>query len=288
MAERDEIPWIRHVVTTVLPGPDGVPVDAAQREHLIERVYTSVHTRRPPDGGAFAANRVEFARLVHGARNRLADLTFPSSGLKHVREAGTDVVIRCPEGVELRVPASMVEPEYLGYVTLRISAVSSPPEARWIHWRRPGGHAMSWDARIYVNARADAAIEVWTEIVRALESDAVDFTTKVGGSTEMLSRADCIVVYVAAAELPRVLPMLKRIPSSQLDEPVAGFSHAVAHGIGAALVPGDLGPVLGSVGYHWARALVAAWTEGTLDTALAELTRSWYEAGRRSNGAALR
>ncbi|WP_166354524.1 T3SS effector HopA1 family protein [Phytoactinopolyspora limicola] len=274
------------LVASVLPEPDDRPIGAAVRDHLVEQVYTVVHTRRPATEGSFSANRAEFVEMAREISQQLSGLTYRQPSMRLVQAQEDSVVVRCPAGVEFRVSPTDIEPEYLGYVTLQVSGLACPAEGRWLHWRGPDVSGANLDARIYLNLGVESAVPSWAAIVRALAAEAVEFTTKLGGSRTMLRRADSAVIYVNLAQLPRVLRLLTTLVSeSDVEEPVAGFSYRVSRGIGVARAPvGSNGAAsasrpastLVSVGLHWANVLVSQWSaSGSLEEMYAELARSW-------------
>ena len=258
---------------------------AAQREHLVQSTYAAVHAGMAPGRDGPSSNRNEYWAMAAAAEAELADLDFRHEGMALRTHRDDHAVVRCGDGVEIRIPVARVEPGDGARVTVRIGAVACPAEARWIHWMPPARDTGSFDGRVYLHATAPTALAAWTTVVRLLEAKAVPFLAKVGGSTEMLRRTDSIVVYAAALDLRRVVGVVERSGvADELENDVAGFSHRLRPGIGVALVPSMAGTVIPSVGHLWADAMVGAWLEGGDAGAAAvweDLTRSWAEAERR-------
>ncbi|HXV93235.1 MAG TPA: T3SS effector HopA1 family protein [Pseudonocardia sp.] len=284
MDECSEIDGIRESVATLLARTrDGGP-RASDQVYLTDRVYTVVHTRQDGDLSAFPSNRGELAALAADARSLLADLRIVRDGFRVVSRAGGSMLVRCPDGVELSVPAAEVLPGHRGLVGLSLSGIAYPVHSQWIHWAAGFDGVAELDARVYVNARVGSAVRVWCTLVRQLAHGPVPFTSKVGGSRQMLRRADSIVVYVRSSDVPSVLDLVGASGMAcDLDEPVPGFSRRLGPGTGVALVPDDIDMAGGSVGYHWARRLVRAWCEGgdeATEPVYEALSASWSRLDR--------
>ncbi|WP_125517096.1 MULTISPECIES: T3SS effector HopA1 family protein [unclassified Streptomyces] len=262
----------------------------SRREDLIEKVYSAVHARQPNLQSAFSSNRAELSEFSGMALQSLSGLTVEIRGFSFLNRTAELVTVRCPDGIEVAVPAADTDVSDSGDATLRVSPLNTPMDSRWLHWNPPGRFTEKPDARVYVNVRADEAMTVWCALVRALEGAAVPFSTKIGGSTEMLGRADGVVVYSAARDVHRILNCLDGLGAADcLRGPVPGFSAMATDGIGVALDPEPSGGALsGSVGYYWSRAVVEKWTasgdEG-LEAVFARLTASWADARRAIDAA---
>ncbi|MFJ3861881.1 T3SS effector HopA1 family protein [Streptomyces sp. NPDC090085] len=252
----------------------------AQQERTVDRVYRAVHAAplRPETG--FSSDRKAYRVMVAEAERCLGDLTHERTGFTLIAPDGTGrTLAACPDGVEVVLEEGEFRTSATGLTSVRTSGLSTHVGARWLYWtplRFPGGT----DARVYVHARSEQALDVWCRIVRALHRGGLVFAAKVGGSAAMLDRTDCIVLYCSADDLPAVI----EAAAAHCPDPVpavSGFSVAVRPGIGAALVPEhDTGPIAMSVGYYWSRALVDAWdTAGPdgLEPVYARLARSWEE-----------
>ncbi|MGV9882252.1 T3SS effector HopA1 family protein [Streptomyces sp. NPDC003006] len=260
---------------------------ASLREDLIEDIYSAIHTRQLNPQSAFSSNREELSEFSEAALRSLSDLTFELQGFTFLNRTPEHVTVRCPDGIEVLVPAADAEVSESGETTFRASPLNTPMDARWLQWNPPGRFTEKPDARIYVNAQADQAIALWCAIIRSLEGAAVTFSTKIGGSTEMLNRADGIVVYSAAHDIHRILDCLTGLDGLQGHAP--GFSAQVADGVGVALdSEPSRGVLTGSIGYHWSRAVVEEWTasgdEG-VEAVFARLAVSWADARRTIDAA---
>lgn len=291
MPDRVSLARVRHTVQRLLEEePLGV-IPRAHQERAVDRVYRAVHaTPLRPDTG-FSSDRKAYGVMVAEAEERLGDLTAERTDFTPVTADATGrTVAACPDGVEVVLREGEFNTSATGRTTVRTSGLSTHVGARWLYWtppRFPGGA----DARVYVHARSEEALNVWCRIVRALHRGGLVFAAKVGGSVTMLDRTDCIVLYCSADDLPAVA----ETAATHCPDPipaVSGFSVAVRPGIGAALVPEpDTGPIAMSVGYHWSRALVDAWDNAGLDglePVYTRLARSWAQTRQclRTEGAA--
>lgn len=293
-----EISRLRELVTEVLrrhggpdlhPGdelPEPVPghgqpgLSPQERGDLVDRLYWAVHAPQERHG-MFSSDRHRFATMVREAERRLGDLTHEHPGFSWIsQDPGTGrTIVACPDGVEIVLDAAQVRKATDGAtVTCVASAVAEPVGARWLYWSPPGA-AGRVEARLYVHAPVDQAFEMWCGIVRVLETAGLRFAAKVGGSDAMLDRPDGIVIYCAADQLRDVVGHVVPMAGGAKDS-VPGFSLAVAPGVGAALAPDKEsgGLMAGSVGHHWSKALVDAWTASGasgLEAVFGRLSESW-------------
>ncbi|WP_328708583.1 T3SS effector HopA1 family protein [Microbispora hainanensis] len=279
---------IRERVSHLLAGrAPGMAEGESDLEQLVEQVYSDVHACQGSSHGSMSSNRAELAEFTARAYAELGEIKFWYPGWRFISETEGRVTVCCPDGVEVAVRRveTAVERRPDGEMSLRMSALAVPAESRWLHWTPPDRFTGTPDARIYLNAVPDEAMEVWFELVRALEATGVRYVSKVGGSTEMLRRADCIVVYVNTSDAGHVISGIRRLRlEKRLLEKVPGFSTPVATGVGVAIVAHTADTdVVPSVGYQWSRALIEGWNrdrERGLESVYARLANSWGDARR--------
>ncbi len=126
--------------------------------------------------------------------------------------------------------------------------------------------------RIYLNASAAAAPEVFGAVVRSLDSLGLRFQSKALNHPAEYARPDAIVAYVEAEDLGTATEALqKAVERGRLAPATPGFALRVSPGIGCADEPRDRGGRLMSLGEHRsklaAKALIAAWHSGATSPA---------------------
>ena len=281
--DADRLARIRRTVGRLLDEDAHRGMSETLRESLADRIYRTVHAVPGRRGDVFASDRVAYAAMVAEAERRLGDLTHDRTGFTLVSRDAGRTVVSCPDGVDVALDERHVRISAAGDVTVTASGLSTQVGARWVYWTPPqSGDAM--DARVYLHARPDDALDAWSGAVRTLHGAGIEFAAKVGGSAAMLDRTDCVVLYCAADDLARVASAAAANCADPV-ESVPGFSVALYAGVGVALTPeADTGAVAMSIGYYWARTLVEAWdANGTpgLDAVLTRLARSWERTRRQ-------
>jgi hypothetical protein len=282
MHHRDEVALsaLAAAIDQILPKDhDATAMSAAVKDDLVTRIYSAAHTGLVYDQNAFSSNRRQFSEMLKQAEAALGDLRRPVPGFQLVTHAG-DRLVRCREGVEIRVPMAVPLEEEAGVLTLLLTGLAAPLGVRWLQWNPeepiPGGAPAG---RIYLNARPAHSLDVWCDVVRALEGSPA--MLKIGGSAQMLTRRDCIVVYCARDGLASAISSIISLDlESRLGSTVPGFSVEMVPGIGVALER-PLTSVTGlasSIGYEWSLLIVEAWLAGgraALGAVYEELARVW-------------
>ncbi|MFD5751098.1 T3SS effector HopA1 family protein [Streptomyces sp. NPDC127033] len=254
--------------------------------------------------GSFSSDRQEYALMISEAERLLGDLTYERPGFTVVSQDGSGrTVAFCPDGVDVvfdvgQARAAPSAPSLApgpvrgseprpgagpsGRITLTAGAVAAPVGARWIYWSPPDAPSPV-DARVYVHARPETALQAWSRLVRALHASGIACAAKIGGSAAMLDRPDCVVFYCSASDLGAVAELAAEICPDR-SPGVPGFGLAPYPGVGVVLAPeAGTGQVAGSVGYYWAGALADAWaTSGAegLEPVYERLARSWTRTRR--------
>lgn len=167
------------------------------------------------------------------------------------------------------------------------SALGSP--GFYVAFSDAGPARGAGSTRVYLDVRAECAIEVTAELLRRLLPHSLPYTYKIVSDPERYGRRDAAVLYVGRHDLSRVLPQVLALhaeqPSAFVDA-VPAFTRAVRPGIALADNPaGAAGDNL-SFGEHRCALVAAAIARTALDamgvdqaSLLAEMRQELWNAG---------
>ncbi|MEU5700968.1 T3SS effector HopA1 family protein [Streptomyces aurantiacus] len=173
-------------------------------------------------------------------------------------------MLRDGDGIEVIPPPGATVEETPDGLVMITPFLSLTTEGHWLAWSTkeiPSPGSM----KLYVNALAESAIDVWLAVSDALAETDLTCQVKVAASVELARRADCLVVYAHNRDLERVAAVVRKTADpGLLGADVPGFAWPISRGIAVGLPDGEES-FLVSTGLAWSARLVDAFLAGPSD-----------------------